>query len=177
MVAVEQQIEYYDNGSQYVYCNGTLQKNGESFTIGTVGPAVEVLLTKIRLIGCRHGNPGNITASLYKATAGHIPTGPLLDSCSYVSATIPTSGNNNIDLPFNYDRLVPNTIYVFYIELISSHDNSLLLWHRSSQGYSGGKRVYANPGWFAYTQNLEFAVFGYPKNTIGMTTEGMMQFK
>ncbi len=169
---VAQLYEYYNEGTAGgvgFYGDGRV---GNAFTIGTVGPNEDFILSSLKLLMYRQGNPGLVLYAEIYACANGLPIGNVLSSGSLSRDNI-KSGS-----PFEWHiiamspcKLKASTKYVWLIYSTGGDINNRY-WIRAyfENLYPGGDAFYGDEGWTVDPSfDVLFEIWGGP------ITEGFLE--
>jgi len=159
-----QVIEYYYEYDGHKGLSTTDWKFAQTFTIGAIGLNTRWILRAVKFRVARYGSPGDITISIETVDDDGKPTGTVLTSQTFSSASLPTDYSwYTFNLPSI--RLQPSTQYAIVITPSSPADssNQVSFYMKSSSGnYSGGAwLLYSSGSWGSPTSaDMTFEVDG-----------------
>lgn len=116
---------------------------GQTFTIGTVGPNTDLTLINISVVGFRNGAPTNVTFYIRATNATGHPTGANLSQGSFDPSTITTAtSGQQINISMSEAELDMSTKYALIASNPTGDGTNSFRWNtNSSGGYAGGGRI------------------------------------
>ena len=139
------------------------QWKSQTFTVGTVGEAIDFNITNIKIKAYRFGSPGTCTVSI-KATSGGEPSGDDLSTGTFDGDSITTSSSGEwIDVSMSDYTLENGVTYAIVIRSSESVPTVVNWLCDTDEGYAGGtgyQSADSGDSWASLSLDFLFEVDG-----------------
>jgi len=164
----EQRYEYYIATVNWVSGITDGHKQSQAFTVGTVGPNQNHIITKVKLPLYREGTPGTLNVTIETTDSGGLPTGTVLSSGSINGNDLTTSSSGAwYDVEMSSYTLQQSTQYAIVLDAPSAESDNVVYWLGAIFGpsYAGGPSGHYNPNteeWEEAPNYYNFEEWGQP---------------
>lgn len=176
--AMLRQYEYYigTKSSSYQIKGDTWQ--GQTFTVGNVGPSEDNYAVHVKLWMRRYGTPGDLTVSIKAVDGDGHPTGDDLTSVTVGEAYVSEDDDDWYIFTFaTQPALIADTQYAIVVKALSAvGDNRYAAWFdMTSPTYGGGNLELSSDGGASWssetTRDMNFEIWGrsQDRSVVGRT--------